>query len=129
MLLRRVVKPRRSISVTPLIDVIFLLLLFFMLSSTFTRFAEVEVSTGGGAAAVQPASTPPLFLQLRPDGLRLNGQEVTVATLADRIGELSKDAAKMLLIVPISEEVNAQSLVDVLVAIRPLSYIDIQVIE
>ena len=28
---------------TSLIDVIFLLLLFFMLSSTFSRFAEVEL--------------------------------------------------------------------------------------
>ena len=31
---------------TSLIDVIFLLLLFFMLSSTFSRFAEVEISAG-----------------------------------------------------------------------------------
>ena len=33
---------------TPLIDVIFLLLLFFMLSSTFTRFSDVEMEIGGG---------------------------------------------------------------------------------
>ena len=35
---------RRQISVTSLIDVIFLLLLFFMLSSTFSKFADVELS-------------------------------------------------------------------------------------
>ena len=31
---------RRRLPLTPLIDVIFLLLLFFMLSSTFTRFSD-----------------------------------------------------------------------------------------
>ncbi len=35
---------RRRISLTPLIDVIFLLLMFFMLSSTFARFADLDVA-------------------------------------------------------------------------------------
>ncbi len=33
------------ISLTPLIDVVFILLLFFMLSSTFTRWYQVELPT------------------------------------------------------------------------------------
>jgi len=44
----------RAISMTPLIDVVFLLLLFFMLASTFARFGAVDVSLaseGGGRAA------------------------------------------------------------------------------
>ena len=48
---------------TSLIDVIFLLLLFFMLSSTFSRFAEVEISAAAGGAAA-PSDTPPAFLRL-----------------------------------------------------------------
>ncbi|WP_367714863.1 biopolymer transporter ExbD [Nitratireductor sp. GISD-1A_MAKvit] len=42
------VRRRKPLSLTSLIDVIFLLLLFFMLSSTFTRFASVEISGGAG---------------------------------------------------------------------------------
>ena len=34
-------------ALTPLIDVIFLLLLFFMLSSTFSRFGEIKLDLGG----------------------------------------------------------------------------------
>jgi len=35
---------RRAISLTPLIDVVFILLLFFMLSSTFTQWRQIDVS-------------------------------------------------------------------------------------
>ena len=34
---------RRRLGLTPLIDVIFLLLLFFMLSSTFSRFSDLSL--------------------------------------------------------------------------------------
>lgn len=37
---------RKRTSITSLIDVIFLLLLFFMLASTFTKFSEIEISSG-----------------------------------------------------------------------------------
>lgn len=35
---------RRAISLTPLIDVVFILLLFFMLSSTFIQWRQIDVS-------------------------------------------------------------------------------------
>ncbi|MCX4187566.1 ExbD/TolR family protein [Methylophaga sp. OBS4] len=35
---------RRAISLTPLIDVVFILLLFFMLSSTFMQWRQIDVS-------------------------------------------------------------------------------------
>ena len=43
----RKARRRRRLSMTSLIDVIFLLLLFFMLTSTFTRFSEVELTAAG----------------------------------------------------------------------------------
>ncbi|MCB1510249.1 MAG: biopolymer transporter ExbD [Hyphomicrobiaceae bacterium] len=39
--------PPRTITLTPLIDVVFLLLVFFMLASTFLKFASVPLSTAG----------------------------------------------------------------------------------
>ena len=65
---------RRRLSMTSLIDVIFLLLLFFMLSSTFSKFSEVELSGTAGAGG-QASDRPPLFLQLGVETLRLNAAE------------------------------------------------------
>lgn len=46
-------QPRRSITLTPLIDVVFLLLVFFMLASTFLKFTSVPLSTVGAGAGPQ----------------------------------------------------------------------------
>lgn len=66
---------RRRISLTPLIDVVFILLVFFMLESTFLTEGEVAVAaeSQGGAASAEP----PLQLELLDtDWVWLNGQRV-----------------------------------------------------
>jgi len=104
---------RRRLSLTPLVDVIFLLLLFFMLSSTFTPFAEIELAaTGGGSAA---PDSPPLFLQLRADALSLNGRAVSLDTLAAEAASRAPEGAALL--VSPDAAVSAQRLTDILVAL------------
>jgi biopolymer transport protein ExbD len=57
--------PRNSgISITPLIDVVFILLLFFMLSSTFSRTHQIEVKAASeGGAQAQLGEAKRLLLQ------------------------------------------------------------------
>ena len=74
---------------TSLIDVIFLLLLFFMLSSTFSKFAEVEL-TAGGAGAATSSTARPLFLQLGPETARLNSAELALEALPEALAERPK---------------------------------------
>ena len=112
-------KHRRAtrLSMTSLIDVIFLLLLFFMLTSTFSRFSEVEL-TAAGASAGGVSDRPPLFLRLLPDAISLNGQAVEMDALA---GALAPDAdvdEPRPLIVALGAEVTSQRLTDLLVALR-----------
>ncbi|MBE9637950.1 biopolymer transporter ExbD [Salipiger pacificus] len=108
---------------TSLIDVIFLLLLFFMLTSTFTRFAEVELAAAGSGAAA--SDTRPLFLQLGAETVRLNGTELTLdelpAKLAETRGEPAAEDAPQPLIVALRGEVSAQRLTDLLVTLRGVS--------
>ncbi len=61
-------RPRRkSISLTALIDVVFILLMFFMLTSTFTRYKAVDFQAPVAAATETPAEQPQRVI-LRPDG-------------------------------------------------------------
>jgi biopolymer transport protein ExbD len=50
MLLNVSAKKDSSISITPLIDVVFILLLFFMLSSTFQREKQIEMKTSSASS-------------------------------------------------------------------------------
>ena len=105
---------------TPLIDVIFLLLLFFMLSSTFSRFSDVEMTLAGGpgsGTAVDGAA----FLRLGEDRIDLNGATLAMDALAVRLGDLRAQH----LIVSVRSDVSAQRLTDLLVALRDAPEIEI----
>lgn len=107
---------RRRLSLTSLIDVIFLLLLFFMLSSTFTRFAEVELTAA--AAGAGTTAEPPVFVQLRPDAITLNGDRVTLDALGPALATEGEGGAERPVLVSMSPEVTAQRLTDLLVVLR-----------
>lgn len=66
---------RRRISLTPLIDVVFILLVFFMLETTFLTEAEIAVaaeSQGGAPGAQQPLQVE----LLDTDWVWLNGERI-----------------------------------------------------
>jgi biopolymer transport protein ExbD len=105
---------------TPLIDVIFLLLLFFMLSSTFSRYSDVEMSLAGAAAGGAPTERA-AFLRLGRDRIDLNGIPLEVEALAGKLAELEAQS----LIVSVQPDVSAQRLTDLLVALRVAPGVDI----
>lgn len=77
---------RASISLTPLIDVVFILLVFFMLASSFLDARALKVESP--AAALGGTSLEgALLVELRPDGLRLAGERLTPAQLDARFAE------------------------------------------
>ena len=101
-------------SLTPLIDVIFLLLLFFMLSSTFSRYSEVSISGSGSAAS--PAAQPDVILAIANDELKLNGVVSTLASIGGRLGELKQAGAQRLLVI-VSADAASQDFVAVMAEI------------
>lgn len=104
---------RRPVGLTSLIDVIFLLLLFFMLASNFSRYQSLDVSSGagGGGADVRPAY---LRIQSR-DRLDLNGSPFSRPELAERLSVLKENAVVAIWSGP---EARVQDVVDVLSAAR-----------
>lgn len=114
---------------TSLIDVIFLLLLFFMLSSTFSQFSEVELAASGTGSGQAQADTRPVFLRLAPDDLSLNGQKQTLETLADALRTQQGDAPEQPVIVALNGEVTAQRLTDLLVTLRTLTGLRVTILE
>lgn len=116
---------RRRLAMTSLIDVIFLLLLFFMLTSTFSKFAEIELTNAASGSAAL-TDTPPLFLQLGADALRLNGDTLDLTALgSSALGEAREGTV---LLVSLGDGVNAQRLTDLLAALRALPALRVSVL-
>lgn len=63
---------RQSISITPLIDVIFILLFFFMLTSTFSKTKQIAINTASAGALQQELKAHKILLlsnaQVQVDG-------------------------------------------------------------
>lgn len=78
---------RQKISLTALIDVVFILLMFFMLTSSFTNWRQIELKTP--MAAVTAAEQPkPVLAVLDAGGrLSLEGQEVAINEISANVLE------------------------------------------
>ena len=80
-----------KLSLTPLIDVVFLLLIFFMLASTFTRFSAVPLSAKASKGQVD-TTTKFILVRVNKDGeIDVNGETVEKDDLADEINKLAGD--------------------------------------
>ncbi len=115
---------RRPISVTSLIDVIFLLLLFFMLSSTFAKFAEVEIT--GGRAGQGAGGVPDVIIRLVDEDWSVNGLRLPRdAALAELVRLQDAGAASAVILV--REGLTSQALVGAVEAIRGSTRFTLQV--
>ncbi|MGH1350836.1 MAG: ExbD/TolR family protein [Methyloligellaceae bacterium] len=107
-------KRLRRISLTPLIDVVFLLLIFFMLSSSFLKFINIPVegasqSSGGGINRAELA-----ILSIDAEGqIKIDGQVVSLDGLEEYLNEvLAKGQTKV--VIRALEGVKAQKIIEVL---------------
>jgi len=64
-------KNKQLISLTPLIDVVFILLLFFMLSSTFNKTKQIELTASAKGGAQSTSITQRILLR-DTDSLMIN---------------------------------------------------------
>ncbi|MCX2721416.1 biopolymer transporter ExbD [Roseibium salinum] len=106
---------RRRLSMTSLIDIIFLLLLFFMLSSTFTRFGEVEFGNTARGGAGGPA--PDVLIVLEEENWTINGIASDPAGAARVLAGFAKKGATSALILP-REGASTQTLVEAVGRVR-----------
>lgn len=116
---------RSRLSMTSLIDVIFLLLMFFMLATSFTRVTELPLvaAAAGGVGATEP---PRFWLQLGPESLALNGVALSLEALPDRLA--AEDAAAAGLVVALAPGVAAQRLADLLAVLQARPGLRVQVL-
>lgn len=86
----RIEVPRRrpaGIRLTPLIDVVFILLVFFMLASSFMDWRAFELALPPADAAPDPASDPIIVGVTAEGDIELDGEPVAEAQLAARVRE------------------------------------------
>lgn len=90
MQLNRETRRRRVMNLTPLIDVVFLLLVFFMLASTFLKFGTIKLDTVGSGDARGDIAKIALVHIGADASYRVAGRDVPVTEVS---GALAKELA------------------------------------
>ena len=80
-----------EINLTPLIDIVFILLIFFLVTTTFIRDAGVDIQRPAARSA-EPAPTNALILAIRADGeLWIDRHPIDIRSLRSEIERLHHD--------------------------------------
>ena len=106
---------RRRIGLTPMIDVVFLLLVFFMLAARFGGMTQVPLSAATSGSAAYEG--PPRLLSLSERGIQLNGKNVSLSELSERLPPLMTNQDDVILL-NAKAGATTQQLVAVLDALR-----------
>ncbi len=110
---------------TPMIDVVFLLLVFFMLASRFGIDQAIPLPLAG---AGQGYSGPPRLVEILPEGLMLNGMDTTPEELAPKLTEMT-EAPTDTIILQGRDGANLQRVVDVTHMLNAAGFATLVLIE
>ncbi len=109
-------RPRRRPALTPMIDVVFLLLVFFMLASRFGVERTLDLTLGGGTSGAD-WSGPPRLVDVGDGGtVSLNGQTVALDDLAGALQPLMDQPSDPVVLRP--KEGDLSALTQVIEALR-----------
>jgi biopolymer transport protein ExbD len=91
MKFQRQMKPQVRIDLVPMIDVVFQLVIFFMVSTTFIVTPGIGLTFPAAATAEPVAMTRIVITVASRDEIYLNKEEHSIQSLNDRLGEIKAE--------------------------------------
>ncbi len=107
-------RSRARIGLTPLIDVVFILLVFFMLASSFLDWRSIELAASARGPAAGTGFEGAMLVEVGAAGLRLGGVALSDEALSARLAERLAAAPGQRVLVQPDRGVAMQRVVDVL---------------
>ena len=118
-----------DLNITPLIDVVFLLLIFFMVSTTFDHESEVNITLP--KASKEIAQAKPDAINIAIDGqsrIYINEKELLnsqISTIKEVLYDISADLKDAPIIISADEETPYQMVIKIMDAARQLGLVKI----
>ena len=120
---------RRRPSLTPMIDVVFLLLIFFMLVARFSVDKVIDINLPSALGQNAQYAGAPRLVEIKLGNIvSLNGSEIPLDQLSNNLSELMP-SPNALVILRSSVEANTQDLLDVLLYLKSEKITNVSVLE
>lgn len=120
------IRKQRRPNLTPMIDVVFLLLVFFMLASRFGLESALPITMPGTNNS--PYQGPPRLVELVPGGILLNGAAVSDEGLLAAVSRLTQDPSDPILM-RASQGATLQDLVSVMEQLSAAGFTRLVLVE
>jgi len=126
MKFERQLKEEVSVNLTPLIDVVFLLLIFFMVTTTFTRDTNLLINLPEASGEVMDVAPDQIEVMVAQNGsYAVNGRGLVnsqLSILMDAIEEMSAGDRSLPVIITADANTSYQSVVTVMDAVAQLGF-------
>ena len=119
---------RRRPSLTPMIDVVFLLLIFFMLVARFGVDKVIDINLPSALGQSSQYEGVPRLVEIKSGNIvLLNGTQISLDQLSRKLSQLMPSPNAMI-IVRSSAEANTQDLLDVLLYLKSEKIMNVSVL-
>ena len=119
---------RRRPSLTPMIDVVFLLLIFFMLVARFGVDKVIDINLPSALGQSSQYEGAPRLVEIKSGNIvSLNGTQIPLDQLSSKLSKLMP-SPNALIIVRSSAEANTQDLLDVLLYLKSEKIMNVSVL-
>ena len=102
-----------SIDISPLIDMVFILLIFFMVSTTFVKDMKLDLDRPGAASSTAASSKAIRIYIDENSEIYIDGGQVRSWVVQSKIRELMQDELRKGILIVADKNVSAQKLVEV----------------
>tara|TARA_Y100000748_G_C15412360_1_gene455985 strand:+ start:214 stop:675 length:462 start_codon:yes stop_codon:yes gene_type:complete len=105
-----------KISLTPIIDVVFILLIFFMLATNFQSFNKTDVQISNESASISQSDQKIYLVEFDKEGkFTLNNKESSLSDIKSRILEgMEEDKDNYVVVVKGTKGTNVQNLLGII---------------
>lgn len=129
MKFRRQARNEDSVNLTPLIDVVFLLLIFFMVSTTFTKETHLQIDLPEATGEAQPQNNKQIEILINSEGgFAVNGESVInkqISTLKLAIEKVSEGNTDLPMVITADANTPYQAVVTAMDAAGQLGFVNL----
>jgi len=103
-----------ELNITPLIDMVFILLIFFLVTTSFVREAGVEVTRPTAATAVVSEKTSVLIAITRDNRIFMDGREIDIRTVRSNVERAAAENPEANIVVVADQSSNTGTAIRVM---------------
>ncbi len=116
-----------QIDISPLIDMVFILLIFFMVTTTFVKDMKLELNRPGASSA-SPASTKSIRVFIDHNGdIYVDNQQVRIYSLQSKLRDMLRVSTDKSVLVVTDEDVAAKRVIEVVDQCKLAGVVDVGV--